>query len=301
VAIDLERERAALDWYEGRRDEFLATLEHARNEENDAQVLELATEFAPFLAKRSYWDEGESVARWALDAAYRQGDANVAARMLNELGTIHRLQARFEEAALEFTQALEGFRSIGDPSGEAWALSNLGLTLRKLGDSGGAREAFATAVDLWRKADDREEQRFGLARSLNNLGMALRDEEDFEGARELFEEALAIRHKIGDADGVSRTLNNLGRVAILEEDPQRAAALHTQALEIRRAIGDEHGVARTAGQLALALAGLERLDEADALLEEAMAIRHQLGDRYGEAQTAEQMSQLEDARRRAGE
>ena len=58
MAIDLQRERAALDWFEERRDEFLAALTQAREREDDSQVLELATSFAPFLARRSYWDEG---------------------------------------------------------------------------------------------------------------------------------------------------------------------------------------------------------------------------------------------------
>ena len=221
MPIDVERERAALDWYEQRRDEFLSALELAHRTERPDQVIELATSFAPFLTRRSYWDEGEQVMQWAVLAANRLGDARSYARMLDGLGTIHRLQSRWGEAAAEFSQALERFREIGDPTDEARTLSNLGLVLRKRGEAQPAQEAFLASVELWRQLEPSEEQRFGLARSLNNLGMSLRDAGGYADARRLFMEALELRKAIGDAEGVSRTLSNLGQLALRERRRER--------------------------------------------------------------------------------
>ncbi len=295
MALNLERERAALDWYEERRDELFSTVAQAHNRDDDGQVLELASALAPFLARRSYWDEGETILTWGVEAARRSEQQQRLAEMLNELGTVYRQQSRFEQAAREFERAFATFGDIGDPAGEARALSNLGLTYRKLGQTDRARDVFEASIERWRRLEGSEEREHGLARSLNNLGMTLRDGGQYADAQALFEQALGLREQIEDADGVSRTLNNLGQLARLQGNPAEASDLHLRALEIRRALGDRHGVARTAGSLALALAEQARLEEARALLEEAMSIRGALGDRYGEAETALQLARVEQA------
>lgn len=52
-----------------------------------------------FFARRSYWDEGEQVLSWTVEAAARVGQPHTHAVMLNELGNIHRLKSDFGIAA----------------------------------------------------------------------------------------------------------------------------------------------------------------------------------------------------------
>lgn len=286
MPIDVNREREALDWYERRRGEFMSAITLAHDQSEDEQLLALAKSFAPFFARRSYWDEGEQVLSWAVEAAARVGQPHIHAVMLNELGNIHRLKSDFGIAAEEFGGALRVYGELGDPAGQASALSNLGLTLRKLGQPIRARGAFEESLRLWNETPDISEatREYGRARSLNNLAMALRDLGQPEDARELFEQALRIREEIGDADGVSRTLNNLGQL-VLATDPSAAIDLHQRALDIRSKLNDRHGVARTSGLLATALTTVGRTAEARQLLSNALEIRQELGDRYGEAET----------------
>ena len=143
-------------------------------------------------------------------------------RSCSTLGTIHRLQSRWEQALRVFQEALDRFRSLDDRAGQARALSNLGLVLRKLNDIDAARDAFQQSVELWGALPESGDQRFGLARGLNNLGMTLRDERQYDEARAAFDQALELRHAIGDADGVSRLLSNLGQLALREGDPDEA-------------------------------------------------------------------------------
>lgn len=286
MPIDVNREREALDWYELRRGEFISAVTLAHDQSEDEQLLALAESFAPFFARRSYWNEGEQVLSWAVEAAARAEQPHRHAEMLNELGNIHRLKSDFGVAAEEFDNALRTYRELEDPAGQASALSNLGLTLRKLGQPTRARDAFEESLRLWSEAPDipEETREHGRARSLNNLAMTLRDFGDTTSARELFDRALQIREEIGDADGVSRTLNNLGQL-LLASDPSAAIDLHQRALEIRSKLNDRHGVARTSGLLATALATVGRTAEAHQLLVDALEIRQALGDRYGEAET----------------
>jgi tetratricopeptide (TPR) repeat protein len=293
VPIDVKSEREALDWFEDRRDELLTAARYAQERGEDEQLLSLAESFAPFFARRSYWSEGEEVLGWAVAAAARSGRPEVHARLLNELGNIHRLQSSFPTAAQELDRAVREFSELEDPVGEARARSNLGLVLRKLGRITTARRMFEQSLELWERASaaPAHARMFGLARAMNNLGMTFSDLDETEAARGLYERALSIRDEIGDAEGLSRTLNNLGRL-LASEDPQAAIPLHERALEIRSGLGDSHGVARTQGLLAEVYGRVGRVGEAARLLASAAEIRGVLGDRYGEAQTEIQTGHL---------
>jgi len=271
MAVDSERRRAALDWYEDHREDLLAALEHARRRENDAEVIELALSAAPFLAQRPYWDESEEVARWGLDAAERAEEDPVAAEMLNVLGTIHRLRARFEESVFEFEESARRFRDCGDGKGAAAALNNLGVVLPEVGKDDPGRDALSESVRIWRALEQDGEVRAGLARSLNNFGTAT-VAEDPGGARGCFYEALALREEIGDEAGAADALDNLGQLAGREGDWKGAVDFHGRALGLRREADDEYGVPRTCMLLAMALAELGQTAEARSLIGDALAI-----------------------------
>lgn len=289
MTIDVSAERAELDRFEDRRDEYLSALAHARAQNQPRQVLALAGPFAQFLQRRSYWGTGEQILSWALEAAESLDEPHARAQMLDELGTLHRLQSKLQLAAREFTDALNTFRTVGDRVGEARAQSNLGLVLRKQGDLPGALDSFRRSLELWQALEgslSEDERLRGRARSINNLGMALRDEGDLDQAERAFAEALQLRESLGDADGVSRTLNNIGQLEMQRGEPRRAIEYHERALELREGLGDVHGIARTRHLLAAALEATGELDSAARLLASGLSLRQQLGDRAGEAQTA---------------
>jgi hypothetical protein len=86
MPINVTREREALVWYERRHGEFMSAITLAHDQSEDEQLLALVEPFAPFFARRSYWDEGEQVLSWAVEAAARVGQPHTRAVMLNELG-----------------------------------------------------------------------------------------------------------------------------------------------------------------------------------------------------------------------
>ena len=64
----------------------------------------------------------------------RTTDARREADSLNEAGVSLMAEGRFEEAKVACEQAAAIYRRIGDPHGEAAALSNEGQALNNLGD-----------------------------------------------------------------------------------------------------------------------------------------------------------------------
>ena len=69
MAIHLQQERAALDWFEEHRDEYLSALVHARESGKQQQVVELAGTLAPVLQRRS--NRQSARASRSLDGVWR--------------------------------------------------------------------------------------------------------------------------------------------------------------------------------------------------------------------------------------
>jgi hypothetical protein len=284
MAFQADPERGALDWYERRRDEFLAAAEYARREENDAQLLLLAESFGPFFARSPYWQEGETVLTWAVDAAKRMGKQPALAGLLSDLGVIHRQQTLLPRAAEDFADAYTTYERLGDNLGQARALFDLGLTQSMLDATADARESLEHSVALWRDALARGEKisRVDFVSALGLLGVMLGRQGESALGRAALQEALDIGGQFGgEQERADSALERLGQLAE-QADPEAAARFYSQALDARRQRGDSGGIARLTGRLLDAYLTVHRFAEARALLSEAINAIREFGDREGE-------------------
>ncbi|MDQ2839448.1 MAG: tetratricopeptide repeat protein, partial [Acidobacteriota bacterium] len=93
-----------------------------------------------------------------------------------------------------------------------------------------AKQLFAEAVELCRKADDRKR----LAKALTGIGQIERDLHDREAARKHYEEAVTLYRALDDPLRLAHTVRHVGD--ILQDDGQRELAepCYEEALEIYR-------------------------------------------------------------------
>ena len=108
------------------------------------------------------------------------------ARRLNEQAAALRQDGRAREAIEPIEQALEIYRRLGDPHGEAFTLNGLGLTQARLGDEAGAVDSYEKAVALLSELGDGH----GAGRVLANLGFLHRGQGHEEQARATWNDAL---------------------------------------------------------------------------------------------------------------
>src|SRR5262249_36040244 len=87
-----------------------------------------------------------------------------------------------------FDQALLLSRAVGDRSGEANTLSNIGLAYDSLGEKQKARDHFNQALGLWRVFDSRH----GEATTLYGIARMARESDNLSEARSQIEAALKI-------------------------------------------------------------------------------------------------------------
>ncbi|NQE33453.1 CHAT domain-containing protein [Microcoleus asticus] len=131
--------------------------------------------------------------------------------------------------------------SLGDRTGEATTLNNIGLAYNDLGEKQKAKEYFNQALPLFRAMGDRAKE----ATTLTNIGLVYSDLGEKQTALDYYKQALDLRQKAGDRRGEALTLNNTGTTYSELGKQQKAEEYFNQALPLFRAVGDRPGEALT--------------------------------------------------------
>ncbi len=220
--------RAALAW----------SLERGDDERERGRI---GLRLAAALGERFWSVEGfEEGKRWLGTALQRDPEGNPGARakVLANLGFILLFQQDYARAigTLEHAVALQ--EELGDASGAAVALGNLGYAVLH----GGYHErvpAFVREGEAM-MAGDLDDHARAFLRIV--LACAAIEEGDLESAAAQLEDSLALCRELGDLRDASMALFILGSVELTRNDLERAAALLQEGAGITRRLGDVVGV-----------------------------------------------------------
>jgi CHAT domain-containing protein/Flp pilus assembly protein TadD len=211
------------------------------------------------------------------DAAHSQlvsaqaQDQNLTAMRKIEEGEALRAQGTLESMRLavkKYEEALLICRDIGNRSGEAIALNNLGLVYYSLGEKQKALDFYTQALPLLRAVGDRRTE----ATTLNNIGTAYDALGEKQKALDFYAQAAPLRRAVGDRSGEASTLNNIGVVYISQGEKRKALDFFTQALPLGREVGDRQVEAATLGNIAYVKRALGHFDESRSHMESALKI-----------------------------
>jgi tetratricopeptide (TPR) repeat protein len=211
-------------------------------------------------------------------AARHSGDPTGQAHALTNLGVAHFRLGRHEPAGEHFEQALDLFRQSGDPAGQARTVSNLGSIAMRAGHYRTATDHCEQALTLYRQTGDRA----GEARTLANLGNVEGRLGRHRPAVEHLEQALALHRQTGNRAGVAGTLNSLGEVEGQLGQYGPADDHLRQALTLHRQLGNHTGEAWALDSLGTLHTHLGRPAQASEHHQQALAIFRETGDRDGE-------------------
>ena len=212
-------------------------------------------------------------------AARHSGDPTGQAHALTDLGVAHRGLGRPGPAIEHYRQALELFRQAGDAAGQARALNNLGNAEQLSGSYRQAADRFAQALTLYQQTDDRT----GEARALANLGTLEGRLGRYRPAADHFAQALALYRRAGDRDGAAHTLNSLGNVEVRSGRYGPAGDHLQQALTLFRQLGNHTGEASVLDGIGILHTRLGQPDQATEHHRQARTILRDTGYRDGEA------------------
>jgi non-specific serine/threonine protein kinase len=185
------------------------------------------------------WERGDTVAAhsWWSDAlrlARRQGNQEMIAVTLGDLGMMAYHQGEYATARIRIVECLALYRALHMHQFVALALGCLGAVARAQGEFALARSCYDEKLAFWRQVGDRT----GIAATLAELGFLTQQEGDHTQAQALLEEALALRRELGDGVGMAGALAHLGNLASARGDHDHAAQLYAEALALPGATGD---------------------------------------------------------------
>jgi tetratricopeptide (TPR) repeat protein len=269
----------ALAWARAERTSLLTCLDQATAAGQHARVIALTAALEGLLRHDGPWDEAITRHAAAVQAARQLGDPLGQAGALTDLGDAREATGDYPGAARDLQEALGISRDLGDRRGQANALTFLGDTRRRTGDCPGAARDLQEALGISRDLGDRP----GQAYALTILGDVRLMTGDYPGAARDLQEALGISRDLGDRRGQALALSFLGAGEWLIGDHAGAVRDLQQALGISRDLGDRLVQANAL----TTLGAVRRLtgDYPGAVrdLQEAVGISRGLGDLRGQA------------------
>ncbi|RFS82194.1 hypothetical protein D0T12_28565 [Actinomadura spongiicola] len=263
----------ALDWLDDEFGNFRAVARHALDQGLHRQVWLLVDASWPLFMHRGHHVERLDFDRVGLAAARAADDPVAEAKMLNRTGLALRQLGHLDQAAndftaaldlwlrldvpvrvastrrrlglleldrgavdaaaAQFTAALEVFRAEGEQRRTALTLCDLGTALIRSGRAGEAVDALARAATLLAAEPDA----YNRARALVLLGQAHALGGDTAAATGAVDEGLAMMRRIGSAIGEGDALHVLGDLAREDGRTDDARHLYTTARTILAGTG----------------------------------------------------------------
>jgi len=125
---------------------------------------------------------------------------------------------------------------VGDRSGEAITLNNIGRVYDALGEKQKALDNYQQALPIMRAVGNRT----GEAVTLNNIGFVYDDLGEKQKALDYYQQSLPLSRAVGDRAGEANTLNNIGFVYRDQGKPEVAINSWEQSanliLDLRRGV-----------------------------------------------------------------
>jgi tetratricopeptide (TPR) repeat protein len=143
----------------------------------------------------------------------------------------------YAAARIQYEQALQLAREVGDTYWYAAALQRLGWLAREQGDSATAWARLSESLTICRELDDT----FIIVNTLVTMAeVAILDEDSARAEALLAESGVLEQQEKHDLNMIGWTLNHLGHAAQPRGEYDRAAQLHHESLECFQAFGDQH-------------------------------------------------------------
>jgi predicted ATPase/DNA-binding CsgD family transcriptional regulator len=201
------------------------------------------------------------------------GFPGARARALSGLGFILIFQQDYERAVTVLEEAIALYEDLGDLSGAAIALGNLGYAVLH-GDYRERVPAFVDRAETSMQGDLNPHARAFLRSVVAGAAVV---EADLDSAVSQLEEGLALRRELGDPRAISMSLLALGEAELNRGDPDRGAALLEEGARIARELGDMLGTCYFVWEWGKLSALRESPVRAARLWGAAEALREQLG------------------------
>ena len=241
----------------------LALAVELRDERAEAM---LRSDIGVSLRRLGRLDEARTELERAISLHRAAGRHDLVGATLISLARFHRLDGELQDAFDRLNEALESFRALDHPMGQAVVRRELGETYLAAGDAQSALEQFQLALP------NSSQEPYPRGDCIRNIGFAHSQLGHLDQARAAYAEALAIFKTLGNRIAEADTYVSLGELDQEEGNLRAAAELFASALEVYRSRSYPLGEGLTQCRLGEIRLLLGELPGAQAAFEEALAI-----------------------------
>src|SRR6185437_9229390 len=173
------------------------------------------------------------------------GDETGTARMLSDIGVIHWYQADYPEALKYYFDALRINEKFDNKPNIAVTLCNIGIVY----NSQKEYQKALTYITKANKIDEEMGNKSGIAANLGDIGELYRNLNNNEKALEYVLKSLRLYKELGDKNGIARDLGNLGVIYSGQKNYSKALEYHLEALKISEDLGIKIETAASLGDI----------------------------------------------------
>lgn len=270
---------AAVDWSEREYPNSARAVRAAASAGLDRSAWQFAAVLWNMIPPSSPIADWLDTGRIGLEAAGRQGDAQVQSLLLTNLGMAYRAANRLDEALESHHRALEIARACGNRIDEANSLNLIGLIQLRTRQLDDASQYFERAADLFREQDNAHR----AATALANLASSRLNAGHLPEASYVVRQALAAHRALDDRSGEGNVLRIAAELHLEQGEFDQALGSAQAAVDI--ALGLRHH--RLEGYWLITLGNAQQAAGrcADALTsyQRSAMLHRRLGDRSREA------------------
>ena len=177
---------------------------------------------------------------------------------LNNIGLVYCDQGKLDEALKYYTESLELYKKFGNPSDIARSLNNIGGVYSSQGRFGEALKYHTESLDLRREVGNPSD----IAISLNNIGFIYQVQGKIDEAMTYYIESLELKRKVGNHSAIATSLNNIGSIYYSQGKLDKAFKYYTESLELIREVGNPSDIALRLNNIGFIYYSQDKLDEA---------------------------------------
>ncbi len=214
-----------------------------------AQDQNVAAADRAFAEGARLWKEGTEASRLRAIEKYQEalalrramGDSSGEAHTIAQIGYAYNGLSKYREAVEHWEQALTLRRALGQSGEEGLLLLSIGLVYNRLDEKERALDRLKQALSLLRAAGKREREAYTFG-AIGNVYNSIGDK---QRALDYWRQALPIRRELGDQPAEANALYMIGYFYDAVGEKQKAIDHLRQALSLQRKLGDKQVMATT--------------------------------------------------------
>jgi len=266
------------------KEDAFETIRRGVEEEDDYAIAVGKRSLGTYLARSGSTEKSLIYLEDATTYFLKEGDLQLAAETLNELGNAYQLAGRLTDASKAYLNSIQAGRRSSDPTAVFLAEINLAQAYLELNDT---TRAYALVQDYKRKSASFNKWE-AVANAYAVLGKIAQGQGKNDLSVEFFQKSAFFGLKSKAFSIRGQALNNLAIVKFADGNNTDAEDLFKEALKLRKQAGAVNAIAESQFNLALFYEQTDRIQKAIFWYQEAIAfaIKHNLSKELQESATA---------------